>query len=51
MATNDSIKELHLWDTDLMVMENVEQWVVTLTTNKTIETLGLKGVEAEVVKN
>ena len=36
--------------TDLLVMENVEQWGVALSTNKTIETLEWKGVEADVVK-
>ena len=50
MATNNSIKELLFYRTDLVVMDNVEQWGVALTTNKTLGWLSLGGVEAEVVK-
>jgi len=50
MATNNSIETLYLLDTDFLLMDNVEQWGVALTTNKTIETLNLEWVEAEVVE-
>ena len=50
MATNNSIKELLFYRTDLVVMDNVEQWGVALTTNKTLGWLSLGGPEAEVVK-
>ena len=50
MAINNSIKTVYLYDTDLVVMGNIEQWGVALTTNKTLKKLGFKGVKSEVVE-
>jgi len=48
LSTNNTIDELHLYNTDLVRTDNVEMWVNALMLNKKIARLWLIGVGKEV---
>lgn len=49
LSSNDSIKFLCLWNTDLLGSSNVKEWGDYLLKNSTLIDLSLRGVKTEIV--
>ena len=49
LSSNDHIERLKLWDTDLLVSENVEEWGDALMKATNLTKLELHGVGSEIV--